>query len=127
MKKYIAFSVIIILVLAGLSFAYFASKQNGKTSEKSTKEQITELYSQKYNQPVDIEVLTNTGTFAKGIYNEPTSGGGIWFAAKTAKGWELAFAGNGIVPCDEINKYNFPKDMIPQCIDSQNGNQLIQR
>lgn len=128
MKKYIVIVVIlVVVVLAGLSFIYFAPKQNGKTSEKSTKEQITELYSQKYNQPVDIEILTDTGTFAKGIYNDPTSSGGIWFAAKTANGWELASAGNGVVSCQDINKYNFPADMIPQCIDTQNGNQLIQR
>lgn len=130
MKKYLLPVAIVILILAGLSFAYLASKENGKTTEKTTKESIAELFSQKYNRPASaltIEVLADMGTFAKGRLNEPGAGGGLWFAAKTAKGWELAFDGNGIVPCEAANKYNFPKDMIPQCIDTQNENKLIIR
>lgn len=132
MKKYIlpAAIIIIVLVLAGAGFAYLSSKNKTKAPEKSTKEIITELLSKKYNRQPDsmiIGVTADTGTFAKGTYNEPAGGGGLWFAAKTAAGWELAFDGNGIAPCMEISKYNFPKDIIPTCLDIQNNNNLIKR
>jgi cell division protein YceG involved in septum cleavage len=142
MKKYVLLLliIIIVLILAVLSFDYLAPKEAGKTSgesveiektpEKSGKEEIADLLSKRLNQPAEtliIEVKTNTGTFAKGTYNMPEAGGGIWLAAKTAKGWELASAGNGIAPCEDIDKYDFPKDMIPACIDTQNNNNLIQR
>lgn len=121
--------IIIAIILAVWGFAYWGSEDNGNAAKISTKEQVAGLFSRKYNRPANnlqIEVTSDTGAFAKGTYNEPGSGG-IWFAAKTANGWELASAGNGIAPCDEIEKYNFPKDMIPQCLDTQNGNKLIER
>jgi hypothetical protein len=152
MKKYIlkVTIIIVVLVLAGLGFAYLATKEKEgiyekseetgsaqeesieteKTSEKTTKEIIAGLLDKKFNQPANrliIEFVIDTGAFAKGTYNEPGAGGGIWLAAKTAKGWELASAGNGIVPCEDIGKYNFPKNMVPACIDTQNNNNLIQR
>jgi hypothetical protein len=125
MKKIlILIAIIIILVLAGL---ILIPKKETKITEKSTKDLITELLNKKYNSQLIVEVITDTGTFAKGSYNEPAGGGGLWFAAKTARGWELASVGNGIVPCADINKYNFPKEIIPQCLDTQNGNKLITR
>ncbi len=130
MKKHILPVAIIALMLAGVSFAYLILKENPKTPEKSTKDSITELFSQKYNRQASdliIGVLTDTGKFAKGTVNFKNEGGGIWLAAKTEKGWELASSGNGIVPCADIEKYNFPKDMVPACRNTQNGNELIQR
>ena len=104
---------------------------SGNNPEKSTQEAVTGLIAEKYGRPADsveIEVMADTGTFAKGSVrytDEP--GGGLWFAAKTANGWELAFDGNGIIPCEAANRYDFPTDMVPQCIDTGNENNLIVR
>lgn len=121
MKKYII-AVMIIAVVVAVWFLY--------PRGKSTQEQVAALFSEKYDRPVDalqIGVLTDTGAFAKGTYNETSGGGGLWFAAKTTGGWVLAYDGNGIIPCDAANAYDFPKDMIPQCIDTAHGNNLVQR
>lgn len=121
----------IAFIFGGLSFAFITSKEKVKVPEETTKEVIAEAFSKKYNQPSDtikIEVKSETGSFAKGTVNfTDKSGGGIWYAAKTANGWELAFDGNGIIACDAANKYDFPNDIIPQCIDTKNGNTFITR
>ena len=98
-------------------------KENVTIPEKTTKEIITELLNQKFNQPANaltIGVTIDTGSFAKGTYNEIGAGGGIWFAAKTDNGWELASAGNGIASCGDIGKYDFPKEIITSCLDDGN-------
>src|SRR5690242_10491293 len=125
MKKYLLpiLVAIVALVLVGLGLVYLAPKGAEKAPEKSTKQAITELLTTKLGSPTRglvVEVTTDTGAFAKGTFNVPEAGGGIWFAAKTTKGWSLASAGNGIVSCQDIETYNFPKDMVPQCLDTHN-------
>jgi len=104
-----------MVVLAAAGAVYYYSQ--GKTAVKPTGEVVAELIGRKYNKPADavtIDVGTDTGKFAKGsVRFADEMGGGLWFAAKTDKGWELAFDGNGIVLCDTANKYDFPQDMIP--------------
>lgn len=128
-KKTVATITIIAIILGvGTVIGLGMFKKDTKINEKTTVEQITELLNKKYNKPANslkVGVLTDTGTFAKGTVNEEGAGGGLWFAAKTSGGWELAYDGNGIIPCEAVNKYNFPKDMIPQCINAQNN--LIER
>jgi len=130
MKKYILSTAIIIIVII-LGGLYLASREDEKAAKKTAKESIVDLFSKKYNRSADmvlVEVGTDTGSFAKGtIRFADKPGGGLWFAAKTAGGWELAFDGNGIVPCDAANKYNFPRDIIPRCIENLNENKLIER
>ena len=121
--------VVVAVLMIGVRFAYLAV--SGSAPEKTTKDSITELIVKKYDLPVNsvnIEVVTDTGMYAKGTvhYSDP-DGGGVWFAAKSQKGWELAFEGNGIVSCFIANGYNFPTDMIPQCIDTKNENNLVAR
>ena len=129
MKKYKLWAIIIFIVLVGLIFLLL--KVNNKVPEKSTKESVIELFSKKYNKSTNVtvvEVGLDSGSFARGSVNFTDElGGSAWFAVKTAKGWELVFDGNGIVPCDVAYNYNFPKDIIPQCIETKNNNELITR
>jgi len=134
MKKYIlslAVIIIVVLILIAIGSVYLSPKENERLSEKTTKGSVAELFGQKYDRPADtviIEIGNDTGSFAKGTVRFADEfGGGVWFAAKTVQGWELAFDGNGIVSCAAANKYDFPRDMIPQCLDTQNGNKLIER
>lgn len=129
MKKYILPLILIIIsLLIGICFIYLTLKY---TAEESTTQSITEIFSAQYHRPVNtiiIKVMIDTGKFSKGSYGfTDEMGGGLWFAAKTVNGWELASAGNGIISCDAANKYNFPNSMVPQCIDTQNNNNLIVR
>lgn len=122
MKNYSLIFVLAIIVIGlVVGLVYFAGRK------PSTKDAVTALLNQKFNQTLTVAVSSEVGNYAKGTYNEPAGGGGVWFAAKTSNGWELASAGNGIVSCDAANRYNFPKDLIPQCLDTQNGNQLLTR
>jgi hypothetical protein len=47
--------------------------------------------------------------------------GGVYFAAKTANGWEVAYNGVGLVYCEIIDQYNFPVGMVPKCYDANTG------
>lgn len=131
MKKSILIAVIIIavIILAGLYF--LGAADNNEEKAKTTAELIAEAFGKEYSRPANtviIEVTADNGSFAKGtarFAGEASSG--VWFAARTINGWELASFGNGIVACNEINKYNFPKDIAPQCIDTENNNNLIIR
>lgn len=89
--------------------------------EKTVNEVITHQFSAKYQKPTSafiIQTDVDTGAFAKGtVRYKGEMGGAIWFAAKTKKGWELAADGQGPMNCNVANKYNFPSDMVPACID----------
>lgn len=128
MKKLVL--VIAIILLVSL-VAIFILRGETKRDNTDLKTEITNAFVQKYNRPADvfiIETKIDTGSFAKGTVNfKDEAGGGLWFAAKTDKGWELAFDGNGIISCEIVNKYNFPVGIISGCIDTQNNDKFIQR
>ena len=93
---------------------------------------IKEILAKKYQKAISevtVKVNKSAENHAVGSVRFGPEGtpGGLWFAAKTDSGWELVYDGNGIIPCDAINKYDFPEDMVPQCIDTQNNNELIVR
>jgi hypothetical protein len=100
------------------------------TAQETVQQAITQQLSQKYSKPMEavlVNVENSTDLFAKGTIGfSDEMGGGIWLAAKTQNGWELAFDGNGIVSCEILNKYNFPKDIAPGCVDMQTD-QFVQR
>jgi len=137
MKKFVFILILVILVAVGFYFINSSKNENTDnnievtTAEPVTPEIISELFGKKFDRPAldfVIEVIKSDGTFGQGsinIKNEP--GGGMWFAAKTANGWELAFDGNGMITCDVVDKYSFPRDIVTQCIDTQNENKLIER
>ncbi len=97
-----------------------------------TAQLIKEILARKYQKAISeltVRVDKNTDNHAAGSVRFGPEGtpGGLWFAAKTDNGWELVYDGNGIIPCDAINKYNFPEDIVPQCLDTKNNNELITR
>jgi hypothetical protein len=62
------------------------------------------------------------GDYAQGGISG-VGGGGMWFAAKVDGVWKLVWDGNGNIFCEDLKDYpNFPKDMIPECIDKTAGN-----
>jgi len=67
----------------------------------------------------EITINQNTGQFAKGNIKEfEAVGGAYWLAAKTATGWVCIYDGQANPSCSQINPYNFPKDMAPECLDA---------
>ncbi len=45
-------------------------------------------------------------------------GGAYWLAAKTTSGWVAVYAGQAQPECAKIEGYDFPKDMVPECLNS---------
>jgi hypothetical protein len=105
---------------------------SNETPATSLKQDITLALSKKYNKlasSLTVTIIKETDKYAKGsiTFTDQQGSGGLWFAAKTENGWELAFEGNGIMDCAIANKYNFPKDIVSGCVDFQNGSQFVQR
>jgi hypothetical protein len=65
---------------------------------------------------VTVSVNTVKGSLAKGTVGG-TGGGGYFLAAKTAQGWIIVYDGQSNPPCSDIAPYNFPTDMVPECMD----------
>ena len=92
-------------------------------------EAIKQAFSEKYGRPVsevNVTVSKNTGSLAQGgVGFEGEMGGGWFLAAKTVDGWIIVDDGNGTISCELTEPYNFPVDMVPECVD--NGGNLIVR
>lgn len=66
----------------------------------------------------EVSINKNTGTYAKGNIKEfEAVGGAYWIAAKTPEGWVGVYAGQANPKCSDIAPYNFPKDMVPECLN----------
>jgi len=93
------------------------------TPALSDLELIKIAFAEKYTKQVSeitLKISENNGTVARGsISFEGEIGGGMWLAAKTEEGWAIVSDGNGIVTCDSISPYNFPKSMVPECVDDK--------
>ncbi|MBN2095985.1 hypothetical protein JW752_01140 [Candidatus Peregrinibacteria bacterium] len=70
---------------------------------------------------LELTVNSNDGSFASGgVSFAEEIGGAAWFAANTDDGWVIAWDGNGTIGCAEIEPYDFPLEMIPECWDDEN-------
>jgi len=66
----------------------------------------------------EVSINKNTGAHAKGNIKEfEAVGGAYWIAAKTPEGWVGVYAGQANPKCSDIAPYNFPKDMVPECLN----------
>lgn len=69
----------------------------------------------------EVTINKNTGQYATGNIKEfEAVGGAYWLAAKTDEGWVGVYDGQAQPTCEQIDIYNFPKDMVPECLD-ENG------
>ncbi len=65
-----------------------------------------------------VTISENTGTYAKGGIREfGAVGGAYWIAAKLGGEWDGVYAGQANPTCNEIAPYDFPTDMVPECLD----------
>jgi hypothetical protein len=70
----------------------------------------------------EVIINQNTDTHAKGGIREYGAvGGAYWIAAKSDSEWVGVYAGQAHPTCNEIASYDFPTDMVPECLDT-NGN-----
>ncbi len=68
---------------------------------------------------LDVSISKNTGEYAKGNVKEKESvGGGYYLAAKAEGKWVIVYDGQSTPTCKQLEFYNFPKDMVPECLNS---------
>lgn len=143
MKKNTLYTICVLLLTVLLSIGVWNIYKNTKNNMqvdsskineqniKTTKDYMLDAFSKKYSRAKEnfkIEVLTETGNFAKGSVNTNNEhSGGLWFAVKQSGGWNLVYDGNGIMPCDIADTNNLPIELVPSCIDTQKDNLFIQR
>lgn len=85
---------------------------------EAIKEAIYELVGSDATE-VNITVSNNIGSHATGgvVDWDSEVGGGYWIAAKTDGEWIGVYAGQAHPTCSQIAPYNFPIDMVSECLD----------
>lgn len=71
-------------------------------------------------ETVELQIEQQTDQHMRGVVSftdEP--GAGIFLAAKTATGWQIPFHGNGAIYCKAVEPYDFPPDMIIDCVGTE--------
>lgn len=101
-----------------------------ETEEVSDLEQIRQALANKHSKPVEdanVTIQNNTGEYAKGgIVFEGEIAGGWWLAANIDGEWIIVADGNGSVLCADIEGYDFPTSMVPECWDEATS-QIVYR
>lgn len=70
------------------------------------------------NQAV-LTISQITDQYAKGnIRQIDAVSGGYFLAAKTQGTWVVVYDGQANPTCDQIAPYNFPQEMVPECLDT---------
>lgn len=94
---------------------------------ESDEQELQYFFARKYGKLIDevrINSVQRSGDYLKGGVKFGPGGvgeGGLFFATKqNSSMWEVVYDGNGIISCKAIDGFDFPKDMIPQCLDSLN-------
>jgi len=90
----------------------------------SEEEAIKEAVYKKFNSDetkLRVTISEINGNYAKGGIVESTSevGGGYFIAAKVSGNWVIVYDGQVNPSCSQIAQYNFPKEMVPECLDSK--------
>jgi len=93
--------------------------------EESALLQLQKAFAKKYNHPVgeaEVTISKKDETHISGGIKFTGEMAGGWFLAyKEANGWIIVQDGNGTISCEVVAPYNFPKSMVPECVD-KNGN-----
>ena len=71
-------------------------------------------------EELEFSISENTGAFAKGGVSN-----GYFLAAKDGEGWVILYDGQAAPPCQPVDEYQFPFDMVPECMAA--GNQVVTR
>jgi len=140
MKKLLV--IIIILAIIG-GVGYFGYKyltrevlveedDEEETTIVSKEEAIRNLFAGKYDKDlseISITIDKEEGNYVAGgvAFGEGGPGeGGHFLAVKDDNQWKLVYDGNGSIPCDGVDLYEFPSHMVPECYN-EDTNEIIIR
>lgn len=95
--------------------------------EESDLLQLQKAFAKKYNRSAtetEVTISKKDETHISGGIKFTGEIAGGWFLAyKTADGWIIVQDGNGTISCETVAPYNFPKSMVPECVDA--GGNLV--
>lgn len=98
-------------------------------SSKSDAQLLQEAFAKKYNRQASSYIITiskTDGTHISGGVKISGEMGGGWFLAYKQNGNIIIVQdGNGTISCEIIAPYNFPSDMVPECVT--NNGKLVKR
>jgi len=78
------------------------------------------------NENADVTVNDFSSNHAKGGIKEKEAISGAYFiAAKVDNKWVCVYDGQSYPTCEQIESYNFPTEMVPECLGF--GNNIIER
>jgi len=73
------------------------------------------------SEVADVTVSEYTSSYAKGGVKEKEAVGGAYFiAAKVDNEWICVYDGQSHPTCEQLEPYDFPKEMVPECLDGDN-------
>jgi hypothetical protein len=73
-------------------------------------------------EDVEFMITAKIAAHAKGNIREVGAvSGGYWLASKEMGNWIAVYDGQANPPCVDVDNYNFPSDMVPECMDENNN------
>lgn len=82
----------------------------------SSKEALEYLFKEKYNNiELEINITEEKGDYARGEIGFKDGFGGIFLAFNNNGHWQIVYDGNGVIPCEQVEEYDFPEDMAQDC------------
>lgn len=132
-KKLLSALIFLLLVVGVVTVVIVFSrvKISGNTNLQQTvstvpeddlTKEIRSQFATKYNKPsnaVQLEVEVSLDKFARGTVRfDGEQSGAIWFAANIGNKWVLADDGQGPMTCETADKYSFPANLVPICINA---------
>ena len=84
---------------------------------------VAAALAEKLGQPADqlgVSFAAITGQHAMGGVSN-----GYYLAVNQGDGWQIVYDGQATPPCRDVEQYQFPTDMVPECLDE--GGQLVVR
>lgn len=145
MKENLVYLLIVVILLGAGGYWYYRNRtrpaevaletpeeelilsptEGRKPAEEKPEETISDLdlikeaLAKKYNKSVaEIEATISEidRPYARGsVRFAKEEGGGWWLAYKEKGGWLIVADGNGTIPCETIEPYQFPKGIVPEC------------
>lgn len=92
---------------------------NPASDEDAIKKAVLERTGIK-EEDATIAISKNTGMFASGNIREVGEVGGAYFLAVKENGiWKAVYDGQSTPDCVDIDKYSFPRALVPECLDAQ--------
>ncbi len=90
-----------------------------KISYKDELTMLKKLFAEKLGKAesdINVSIAREDNTHIKGIVTVKGDYEGVFLAARIDKDWKIVWDGKGKYPCQDILSYNFPGEMVSDCL-----------